>query len=46
MVDREENHRLESTSRWIRGDRQITETTGKILCLSCSLVELLVDYLF
>jgi hypothetical protein len=38
ILDREENQRLESTSTWIRGDRQITETTGKILCLSCSLV--------
>jgi hypothetical protein len=28
-LDREENQRLESTSTWIRGDQQITETTGK-----------------
>jgi hypothetical protein len=45
LLDREENQSLESTSMWIRGDRQITETTGKILCLSCSIVYLLIDYL-
>jgi hypothetical protein len=34
---REENQRLESTSMWIRGDRQITETTGKN-CVSLALM--------
>jgi hypothetical protein len=38
ILDREENQTLESTSTWIRGDHQIIETTGKILCPSCSLV--------
>jgi hypothetical protein len=38
ILDREENQRLESTSTWIRGDRQITETTGK------NIVSLLLSY--
>jgi hypothetical protein len=38
ILNREENQRLESTPTWIRGARQITETIGKILCLSCSLI--------
>jgi hypothetical protein len=39
-LDREENQSLESTSMWIRGDRQITETTEKIvsLLLSCLII--------
>jgi hypothetical protein len=41
IVDREENQRLENTSTWIRGDRQITETTGKY----CVSLALLFDYL-
>ena len=28
----EERLNIESTSTWIRGDRQVTETTGKIRC--------------
>jgi hypothetical protein len=32
-LDRKENQRLESTSTWIRGDQQITETTGNMSLL-------------
>jgi hypothetical protein len=43
LLDREENQRLQSTSIWIRGEKKITETTGKNV--SCSHVYLLIDYL-
>jgi hypothetical protein len=33
-VDRGASESLESTSTWIRGDRQTTETMEKIECLS------------
>jgi hypothetical protein len=40
-LDRGASENLESTSTWIRGDRQIIDTTGKILvspfpsCFDC-----------
>jgi hypothetical protein len=37
LLDREENQMVESTSTWIRGDRQITETTRKN-CVSLTLI--------
>jgi hypothetical protein len=37
-LDRGTSENLESTSTWIRGDRQVTETMGKIGVSLCSLL--------
>jgi hypothetical protein len=37
----EERLNIESTSTWIRGDRQVIDTTGKKIRLLCSVISFL-----